>query len=122
MAKILLVEDDQFLREINADILKSEGYDVITAADGIEALSKIKSDSWDLILMDVVLPKMGGFEIVEQVKKEKQITTPIIFLTNSEYIEDKKRATDLGGIYAIKSSLTPPDLVALIKKHLPLLA
>lgn len=118
MAKILLVEDDQFLREVNTDVLKAEGYEITTAVDGQDALQKIKAGNWDIVLMDVVLPKLGGFDVVEQVKNEQPITAPLLFLTNSEFVEDKKRAEALGGVYVIKSALTPPELIALVKKHL----
>lgn len=118
MARILLVEDDELLREINTDVLKSEGYEVLVAVDGQDALDKVKMGNWDMILMDVVLPKFGGLEVIEQAKKEQAITAPLVFLTNSEFIEDRKRAMDLGGTYAVKSNLTPPELIALVKRHL----
>lgn len=118
MAKILLVDDDQFLREINSDILTSEGHEITTAVDGEDALAKLKAGTFDLILMDVILPKLTGLDVAEQCSKTNKIMTPIIFLTNSDDPKDISRIHALGAAYAIKSNLTPPDLIALVKKNL----
>ena len=121
MANILLVEDDQMLREVNSDILSSEGYTVTTAIDGQDALSKIQSGKWDLILMDVLIPGMNGFEVIEKLKNELhvQVAAPLIFLTNMDEEKDKARATALGGSYVIKGNLAPPDLVTLVQRSIP---
>ena len=120
MAKILLVEDDQLLREINTDILSSEGFEVVSAVDGEDAFEKIRTSQWDLILMDVVIPKMNGFEVIDKVKDElkMQLLAPLIFLTNMDDEKDKSRAESLGGTYVIKGNLTPPDLVELVRKSI----
>ena len=120
MANILLVEDDQMLREINSDILTSEGHAITTAVDGQDALTKIQSGKWDLILMDVLLPGMNGFEVIEKLKNEMhiQVDVPLVFLTNMDEEKDKARAQALGGSYVIKGNLTPPDLVALVSRSL----
>lgn len=119
MAQILLVDDDQFLREINSDTLISEGHQVTTALDGEDAYNKIKTNAYDLILLDVILPKMTGIEAVQKLKQESiQLKAKIIFLTNSDEIKDKAEAEALGGNFVMKSSLTPPDLIALVTKTL----
>ena len=118
MDKVLLVEDDLLLREINSDILQSEGYMVTVAVDGEEALSKIKAGGWDLILMDVVIPKINGFDVIERAKNEVQLMSPVVFLTNSDDPIDKDRVKVLGGSYVMKGNITPPELVALVKKHI----
>jgi CheY-like chemotaxis protein len=118
MDKVLLVEDDLLLREINSDVLQSEGYMVTVAVDGEEALSKIKSGGWDLILMDVVIPKLNGFDVIERAKNEVQLMAPVVFFTNSDDPKDRERVKVLGGSYVIKGNITPPELIAIVKKNI----
>lgn len=118
MANILLVDDDQLLREINGDILRSEGHAVTVSVDGEDAFEKIKQTKFDLILLDVILPKLTGFDVAAKARQELNLTTPIIFLTNADDPKDKLQAQALGGEYAMKSSLMPPDLINLVKKYI----
>lgn len=120
MANILLVEDDQMLREINTDVLQSEGYTVTVAMDGEQALSALQTGKWDVILMDVLIPKMDGFAVIEKAKSELHLSmsAPIVFLTNMDEEKDKLRAQELGGSLVIKGNLTPPDLIALVQQKL----
>src|SRR3989344_1562452 len=82
--KILIVEDDEFLRELYAETLKDEGYIVETASDGEEGFAKIKSDGWDMILLDIIMPKMSGIDIMKQMKADPTFNAPkaLVFLTN----------------------------------------
>ena len=75
--RILLVEDDNFLNQLYTDLLKKEGYEVTSVIDGETALEKIRTNSWDLILLDVVLPGKSGFEVFAEVTKKSK---PISFL------------------------------------------
>lgn len=119
-AKILVVEDDQFLRELYADVLKTEGYTVDTAVDGQEALDKIKLGGYDLVLLDIILPKMDGLEVMRQIKSSPpQIPNKtIIFLTNLDKDEQIKTALQLGDGYLIKSQITPGNLIEEVKGYL----
>ncbi len=91
-AKILLVEDDMFLRDIYSETLSSEGFDVSTASDGQEALDKIKLGGWDLVLLDVVMPKLSGIEVMMQVKDlPVKPAKNILFLTNSDETKDLEK-------------------------------
>ena len=67
-SRILVVEDETFLRDLYVEILADEGYEVDTAADGAEGLKKIQMGGYDLILLDIVLPKMDGIEILKNIK------------------------------------------------------
>ena len=120
MAKILIVEDDELLREIYSDTLIGEGYAIDTAADGEEAFSKMSQGGWDLVLLDIIIPKMSGLDVAQKIK-ENPPTTPIkamVFLTNLDKGEEIKTALQLGQGYLIKSQITPGDLVREVKIYL----
>jgi CheY-like chemotaxis protein len=112
-AHILVVEDDAFLREIYIDTLTRGGYNVDTAVDGDEGYDKIKKGGYDLILLDIILPKQEGLQIVRTLKEDPawKPTAPIVFLTNLDNDGEIKQALQLGKGYLIKSQLTPADLL-----------
>jgi CheY-like chemotaxis protein len=118
--KILVVEDDAFLREIYVDTLNRGGYAVDTAADGDEGFAKIKQGGYDLILLDIILPKQEGIQIMRTLKSDPSYTstTPIVFLTNLDNDSEIKQALQLGKGYLIKSQLTPADLLREVKLYL----
>lgn len=118
--KILVVEDDLFLRELYTDILKEEGYTVDSAADGDEALSKIKLGGYNLVLLDIILPKIDGLEVMKQIQTSppQNPNKCIIFLTNLDKDEEIKAALQLGQGYLIKSQITPGTLVEEVKNYL----
>lgn len=118
--RILVVEDDLFLRELYIDILTAEGYKVEGAADGEEALQKIKVGGYDFILLDIIMPKMDGLEVMRQVQNSppQNPNKCVVFLTNLDKDEEIKTALKLGNGYLIKSQITPGNLVAEIKSYL----
>ncbi len=119
--KILVAEDDEFLRQLYTDILKAEGYFTETAIDGQDALTKISSGGWDLVLLDIIMPKISGLDVMRKVKESPQPLTPnkcIIFLTNLDKGEEIKEALMLGNGYLIKSQITPGDLVKEVQLYL----
>lgn len=122
MAHILIVEDDQFIREIYIETLKSQGYEIDTAIDGEEAYTKIKQGNWDLVLLDIVLPKMDGLGIIKKINNEtpdgQKFYKKLVFLTNLDNDSEIKEATMLGNGYLIKSKITPGELLDQIKKYL----
>ena len=110
---ILLVEDDEFIRDIFKEILESEKYVVSIASDGGQALEQLKNGTWDLVLLDVMMPVMTGIEVIQKIRAEKIPVNykKLIFLTN---IDDGKEIAELialGDGYFMKSDLTPPSLV-----------
>lgn len=116
--KILIVEDDQFLRDLFVMKLKKEGAKVIEAEDGEEALNKVKSEMPDLVLLDIVLPKLDGFEALKRIKSDETISKiPVIFLTNLGQQDEIDRGLRLGAnSYIIKAHFTPSEVVAKIQE------
>ena len=119
--KILLVDDDLFIRELYDEVLKSEGYDVDTASDGKEGFDKITENQYDLILLDVMLPKIDGIGILSELKKLKNHPplSSIIFLTNLAHDPVVKQVTEqCVRKCLIKADITPDQLVAEVKAAL----
>lgn len=118
MKKILLVEDEAALRKTLGTFLKQEGYKMILAADGEIGLRLAKSKKPDLILLDLVLPKVHGFDVLAQLKSDpgtKQI--PVIVLTNLEKIEDIEKAIEMGATtYLIKARYSLEEVVEKVRK------
>lgn len=118
--KILVVEDDESLRQLYVDILTQEGYMVESAKDGLEGLEKLKKGGWDLALLDIVLPEINGFEIARRVKLE--VKTPVakstVFITNLYEDSQIKEALSLGDGYLIKSQITPDTFINEVKLYI----
>ncbi|HSW96418.1 MAG TPA: response regulator [Candidatus Saccharimonadales bacterium] len=118
--RILVVEDDAFLRQIYSDTLAAENYSVDVAIDGEEGFAKLKIGGYDVVLLDILMPKMNGFEVVEKLKTDPEYkgnNKIIIYLTNLDNEADIKRALELGNGYLIKSQITPGDLVKEVKMY-----
>ena len=95
--KILVVEDEEILLELLKKRLSQEGYDVSIAIDGIQGLELARKNKPDLILLDVIMPKMGGFEFMEEAVKDKELKDiPIIIISNSGQPVEIDRAQRLG--------------------------
>lgn len=121
MKKILIVEDDQFLREFYQELLVAEGYFVDTAPDGEIALSKIQNNEYDLILLDIMLPKKDGVQILRdlKIKPAKSPNATIVVLTNLGQDLVIKQCFDLGADgYLIKSALNPDQVLTEVKSYL----
>ena len=109
MQKILVVEDDFDIQELLLNFLQEAGYDVTVANDGVEALSLYASDQFDLILLDIMLPKIDGFSVCELIRKQLQI--PIIMLTALSGEEEQIRGLDLQVDDYITKPFSMPILV-----------
>lgn len=118
--KILVVEDETFLVKIYAVKLKKEGYDVSIANDGEQAVKLAAEVNPDLILLDLILPKMNGFEALEKMRATAvNKETPVIVLSNLGQEEDVKRAEGLGADdYLVKANFSIQDIVAKIREIL----
>lgn len=120
--KILVVEDDQFIREFYEDLLKEEGYIVETAVDGEAALTKIRQGGWNIIMLDIMLPKIDGLQILRELKIKPPAATngPIIVLTNLGNNTIINQAFELGANgYLIKSAMNPDDVLKEIRNFIP---
>jgi len=120
MKKILIIEDDSFLSEMYSTKLIQEGFETEIAVDGEQGIDKIKNIKPDLVLLDIVLPKMDGFEILESVKKDPEFKNiPIILLTNLGQKNEIEKGLSLGADeYIIKAHFTPTAVVAKVKEIL----
>lgn len=118
--KILVVEDDAFLREVYVETLQKEGFSIDTAEDGEQGLEKLKIGGWDLVLLDIIMPKLNGLEVMKKFKEEPNAKPSkcIIFLTNLDKDEEIKEALLLGDGYLIKSQMTPGDFLKEVKTFL----
>jgi DNA-binding response OmpR family regulator len=115
--KILIVEDDKFLRDLMSQKLAHEGFVVNTAVDGEEGLNSALADPPDLILLDLLLPKVDGFSVLEKIKTDPKLQkTPVLILSNLGQKEDVTRALSLGAVdFLIKSNFTLGEIVGKIK-------
>jgi len=118
--KILFIEDESALQKTFGEILQQEGYQVLSALDGEAGLEKAQTEKPDLILLDLVLPKMHGFEVLKALKKDEATENiPIIVLTNLETMDDVEKALELGATtYLVKTNYTLEEVVQKIKKTL----
>jgi len=119
---ILIVEDDRFLRELLAKKLKNEGFEISVAIDGEEALKRAKEDLPALILLDLILPGIGGFEVLRQIKKdpsEKVKGIPVIILSNLGQRDDVEKGINLGAVdFLVKAHFTPGEIIDKIRQVL----
>lgn len=121
MSKVLLIEDDALLQRMYQKKLEMDGYQVLVAHDGEEGLAKFKSDKPDLVLLDVMMPKMNGYQVLESAKQDNEIkNTPVIMLTNlGSSDKDVDKGLELGAAaYLIKSNVRPADVVEKVKEIL----
>lgn len=120
MAKILLVEDDSNLREIYGARLGAEGHEITSAKDGEEALAVAIKARPDLIISDVMMPKISGFDMLDILRSTAETKdVKIIMMTALSQDEDRKRGTDLGADrYIVKSQVTLDDVVAIVNEVL----
>lgn len=118
--KILLIEDDPFLLSMYATKFGLENFAVVTAEDGEKGLKAAQKESPDIILLDLLLPKMNGFEVLTELKKsEATKKIPVILLTNLSQRDDVERGLKLGAVdYLIKAHFMPSEVVEKIKKAL----
>jgi two-component system, cell cycle response regulator len=120
--KILVIEDDQFIRELYIDILLDEGYNVEHAVDGEEGYQKMHAGGYDLVLLDIMLPKMDGIKILDKLKNETPPVIPnaaVLVLSNLGQETIIGNAISLGARgYLIKSDHTPDQVIQKVKECL----
>jgi DNA-binding response OmpR family regulator len=114
---LLMVEDDSFLREMYKTKLQSESFDVQVARDGVEGLEKIKELKPDMVLLDIMMPRMDGFEVLQTVKDDPELKDiPVILLTNLGQDSDVKKGKEMGAAdYIIKSDATMAEVSDKVK-------
>lgn len=116
-AKILIVEDEQKISRVLELELSYEGYETKTANNGKDALELIKAESWDVVLLDIMIPELSGLEVLRRVRRDDK-ETPIILLTARDEIHDKVSGLDLGANDYITKPFQIEELLARIRVHL----
>lgn len=118
--KIVLIEPDDFLAEIYSAKFRQEGFKVKRAADGEQGLKLVEREKPDIILLDILLPKKDGFEVIRELKSQNGLNKiPIIVVTNLGQKEDIDKALALGAAdYVIKAHFVPSETISTIKKLL----
>lgn len=116
MKKILIIEDDKAIGELERDYLEADGFTIDIAADGTAGLEKAKTNRYDLLILDVMLPGADGFEIIRAVRKDQDI--PILMVSARREDVDKIRGLGLGADDYISKPFSPSELVARVKAHL----
>jgi len=116
-SKILIVEDDKFLRELISRKLVKEGYDIAEAVDGEEGVKKSEEFMPDLILLDLILPGIDGFGMLEKIKdNSKTMNIPVVILSNLGQKDEVEKGLKLGAIdFLIKAHFTPEEIVEKIR-------
>jgi len=118
--KVLVVEDDAILRKTLVEFLKKENFEVESASDGEEGIEKAKSGDYDAILLDIIIPKKNGYEVVKEMKaNDSTKNIPIILLTNLDRVEDIQKALDLGATtYLVKADYKLEEISKKVKEIL----
>jgi two-component system alkaline phosphatase synthesis response regulator PhoP len=114
MPKILIVEDEESILLPLEDNLRLEGYEVSSAKDGLQGLSMAKEETYDLIVLDIMLPKMDGFEVCKRLRQDKKMT-PILILTAKSQEVDKVLGLELGADDYVTKPFSPRELLARVK-------
>lgn len=121
-SRILLVEDEPFLSGMYQTKLKLEGFEVAQAYDGEQALDQLRQAKFDLVLLDIMMPKLNGFDVLKEIRKSNDpdlAKIPVIILTNLGQKNDVEQGLLLGANdYIIKASFTPAQVVEKIKKYI----
>ncbi len=120
MKKILFIEDEAAIQKTLGESLRNKGYDVQSALDGEAGLRLAKSEKPDLILLDLILPKLHGLDLLEKIRQDKETKDiPVIILTNLENVGEVERALELGATtYLVKANYSLEEVVAKVKKAL----
>ena len=115
-AKILVVDDTPSNVKLLADVLGAKGYAVVTAASGADALEVVERERPDLVLLDVMMPRMDGWQVLEQLLEDDATREiPIIFLTARAEVRDRARGLELGGVDYVTKPFNPIELAPLVE-------
>ena len=120
--KILLVEDEEMLANMYQVKFQNDGFHLIKAGNGEEGLALADKEKPDMILLDVIMPKMDGFTVLKRLKENPNTKNiPVLLLTNLGQDEDIKKGNELGAVgYLVKANITPSEVVAKVKETMKL--
>jgi len=113
--RILVVDDDEMVLMALDELLKPEGYDVHTVGSGSEALQKLEENAYDLVMTDVIMPEMDGFELCRRIReKEKYREIPVVFLTAKSRDEDRVHGLEAGANLFLSKPISPDKLLGIV--------
>ena len=113
--RILIVDDDEMVLIALNELLRPEGYEVHTFSSGTEALKKLDQNSYDLLMLDIIMPEMDGFELCKKIRdKENFRETPIVFLTAKSQEEDRVQGIESGANLFLSKPISPEKLLGII--------
>jgi len=117
--RILIIEDETNIRVMYASILREAGYEVLEEAEGKEGLDSLINSEWDLLLLDIMLPRLDGIELLKRVQQDQRTKDrPIIVLTNLDDNRVRDTCLNLGvEEFMVKANVTPNDVVLAVKKY-----
>jgi len=120
MKKLLLIEDEEIIINLLQKKLSQEGYEVFVARDGEEGLETMRKVSPDLILLDIIMPKKGGFEVMEEMNKDPELKKiPIVIISNSGQPVELSRARELGAKdWLVKTEFHPQEVIDKVKNQI----
>ncbi|MCK4846453.1 MAG: response regulator [Deltaproteobacteria bacterium] len=117
--KILSAEDSPATQKFISFTLKYKGYEVVVANDGIEALEKLSQETFDLVILDIMMPRMNGLEVLKEIKtKTPYKDLPILMLTSEKGDADRKEAMSLGASNFLTKPFQPPELISAVESAL----
>ncbi len=120
--KILMIEDDPFFGKLCAKVLEDEGFSIELAKDGEQGLEKLAEEKPDLVLLDIILPKMNGFEVLEEIRKNPDpelAKIPVIILSNLYSDKEESKAKELkANGYLVKANTNSDELIKKVKEVL----
>jgi CheY-like chemotaxis protein len=118
--KILIIEDEQIMADLLQRKLSEEGYEVSLARDGEEGLAKMREVKPDLILLDIIMPKIGGIEVLEEMQKEPDLKKiPVIVISNSGQPVELDKAQRMGAEdWLVKTEFDPAEVIEKVRKNL----
>jgi CheY-like chemotaxis protein len=119
-ARILLAEDDRFLSRAAAVMLRRRGHTVVTANDGVEALAAVRSSRPDMVLLDLIMPRMQGFEVLRALKGDPATCAiPVVVMSNLSQSQDRERTLAAGASeYLVKANLSLDELASAVDRTL----
>ncbi len=116
MARILIVDDEQDIAELISDVLSDEGFETVIKNDGYSAIEEIKSNSFDLILLDIMMPNLSGIETCNKIRET--VSCPIVFVTAKNQLIDKMLGFEIGADDYITKPFVIEELIARVKAHI----
>jgi CheY-like chemotaxis protein len=113
--RILVVDDDEMVLMALNELLKPEGYDVQTISSGVEALKILDENKYDLLMLDLIMPEMDGYELCRRIRqKEGYKETPIVFLTAKSRDEDRAKGLEAGANLFLSKPISPDKLIHIV--------